>query len=146
MSLFSCFNNMCLSITELLDSVANISRCSNPLSYPDLDVSPTYIGVCIFSSSCFLSSKLTPVSSSILLVYLFACLLVCLFACFLVCFVACLLVCLFVCLLVGLLASLIVLLLPSSVKPQQQPQLPAAAKLAELQPYFAIHPPPLPCQ
>ena len=31
--------------------------------------------------------------------------------------------------------------LPSSVKPQLQPQLPAAAKLAELQPYFAFHPP-----
>ena len=35
-------------------------------------------------------------------------------------------------------------ILPSSVKPQQQPQLPAAAKLAELQPYFAFHPPPPP--
>ena len=33
-------------------------------------------------------------------------------------------------------------LLPSSAKPQQQLQLPAAAKLAELQPYFAFHPPP----
>ena len=32
-------------------------------------------------------------------------------------------------------------LLPSSAKPQQQPQLPAAAKL---QPYFAFHPPPPP--
>ena len=32
------------------------------------------------------------------------------------------------------------IILPSSAKPQQQPQLPAAAKLAELQPYFAFHP------
>ena len=31
--------------------------------------------------------------------------------------------------------------MPSSAKPQQQPQLPAAAKLAELKPYFAFHPP-----
>ena len=31
--------------------------------------------------------------------------------------------------------------LPSSVKPQLQPQLPAEAKLADLQPYFVIHPP-----
>ena len=30
---------------------------------------------------------------------------------------------------------------PSSVKPQLHPLLPAAAKLAELQPYFAFHPP-----
>ena len=36
------------------------------------------------------------------------------------------------------------ILLPSSVKPQLQPQLPAKAKLAELQPYFAFHPPPPP--
>ena len=40
------------------------------------------------------------------------------------------------------LVSPITLVLPSSAKPQQQPQLPAAAKLAELQPYFAFHPPP----
>ena len=33
------------------------------------------------------------------------------------------------------------LILPSSVKPQLQPQLLAAAKLAELQPYYAFHPP-----
>ena len=32
-----------------------------------------------------------------------------------------------------------VCLLPSSVKPQLQPQLPAEAKLAELQPYFVLH-------
>ena len=34
--------------------------------------------------------------------------------------------------------------LPSSAKPQQELQLPAAAKLAELQPYFVFHPPPPP--
>ena len=41
-------------------------------------------------------------------------------------------------------------ILPSSAKPSCQPQLPAAAKLAELQPYFAFHlpthPHPHPCQ
>ena len=35
-------------------------------------------------------------------------------------------------------------LLPSSAKPQQQPELPAAAKLAELQSYFVFHLPPPP--